>query len=84
MHHVVLLRREEDTFFNKVADGSIAYCDDDIFLSSRLFKMLTLQTTPILNAVFGIIVILYGLPTSSGSHHFVTTKDLCTGQSSIL
>ena len=36
----------------------------------------------ILNPVFGNTAVLYALPTSSGSHHFVTTRDLCPGRSS--
>ena len=36
----------------------------------------------IFNAVFENIAVLYALPTSSGSHHFATTWDLCPGQSS--
>ena len=38
---------------------------------------------PFFNAVFKNIAVLYALPTSSGSHHFVTNRDLCTGQRSI-
>ena len=36
----------------------------------------------IFDAVLENIAFLYALPTSSGSHHFVTTKDFCPGWSS--
>ena len=34
----------------------------------------------IFDAVFENIAVLYGLPTISGSHHFVASKKLCNGQ----
>ena len=69
--------------FWEVANGSGACCDAGTSSAFSLLKFLVNRPHSVFNAILGNIAVLCYFPSSSGSHHFMATRDLCPGQSSI-
>ena len=75
--------REEKNYFSGRAPMAPVHVVMLISLQHQAYWKCLLYKQPfVFNAALENIAVLYGLSTSSGSHHFVATRDLCPGRSS--
>ena len=81
MQPVTLFRRREKYFYGRALVALVHVVMLISLQHQASCEFLLYRQPSIIDVVFKNIAVLYGLPSSSGSHHFVTTKSLYPRQS---